>query len=239
MMDFWVFLLNNLHDRVEDDLQHHSVSQCDVRALPTHLISCSIQVQAVVKELLASPLIASGSLPDLRPHIRHRHTHLRPKFLHSLRVQLCLRKNAFGPLVCVHWWWRYQNDPGIGRIVRRRRGFHHVHEMGQVGLVTVSRDMLWTRRWRSIVGTEPDGQQLHIWYLMPLALFRKNLYGVRIKTIVYAMSTNYLLKDWNSPVRLIPAETSIDHVKFADICSWTRLQQLVDVQITVNIHAIR
>lgn len=174
-MNFRISLFDNLHDRGEDNLQPHSVFGCDARAPRPHLVSRIIQVQAVVKEPFASPLIASGSFPDLCPYIRDRHAHLRSNFLHSLRIRFCLRKNAIGPLVSIHRWWCYQNDPGIRRIVLRRRGFDHVHEVDQVGLVSVSRDMLRTWRWRSIVGAVPDGQQLYLWYLMLLVPFRKDL----------------------------------------------------------------
>lgn len=91
--------------------------------------------------------------------------------------------------------------------------------MGQVGLVLVSRDMLRAWRWRSIVGAEPDRQQLYLWYMILLVSFRKDLYKVRIETTSRTLYTNYLLKDWNGPVSLIPAETSIDHVQLANICS--------------------
>lgn len=77
--------------------------------------------------------------------------------------------------------------------------------------------LAWKRR--SIVGPEPDGQQLHFGHSTLLVLLCKDLSDIHITAIIYELSTKYLLKDWNRPVRLIPAETSIDHVQLANIGS--------------------
>lgn len=47
--------------------------------------------------------------------------------------------------------------------------------MNQVVLEAVSRDMLRTWGNRSVISAEPDGQQLHLGYVMLLVLLRQDL----------------------------------------------------------------
>lgn len=102
-----------------------------------------------------------------------------------------------------------EDNAGVGRIVRRRWRSDHANEVLEIERVLVLWDMLHTGRRCSVVGTEPDREQLNLGDMELFMLHREDLCVISWRSDWLISCATHLLEHRYGPLRLVPAKSAV------------------------------